>query len=290
MIGQRIEHVYSHALSVYAHSLPNKCRLEKASVVFARHVSHSPADNTVAAAFMSRINLMFEIIQELRLARRPLTGKELASRLEISLRSVYRYCASLQAMGVPIIGEAGVGYVLRRTYDLPPLAFTPDENDAILVGLRMIGRLGDPSLTRSAQQAMQKMMVAAALSERPHDVRAIVSQAGAPTISKELSELIRRAVHGDTILSIAYCDRSGETTRRRIWPLCLIYYPDATVIAAWCELRRDFRHFRADWIQHAASTDETFELHGAELRQTWKQRESWVAEYPGAVGLILGRK
>lgn len=230
---------------------------------------------------------MFEIIQFLRSADRPLTGRELADRMEVSLRSVYRYCTALQSMGIPIEGEAGVGYILRRSYNLPPLTFTPDENEAIFIGLRMIARLGDKSLVRSSDSAISKMMIAASVSEIPWDVRIFVSIAGAPSTPDNVSQMIRAAIKNETILNIVYRDKAGCQSERRIWPLCLVFYPDATVIAAWCELRNDFRHFRLDWISEVTTAPEVFSEKGSELRKEWQRREQWDEKYPGAVGTII---
>lgn len=235
---------------------------------------------------MSRIDRMFELIQVLRSADRPLTGRELADRLEVSLRSIYRYCTALQSMGIPIEGEAGVGYILRRSYNLPPLSFTPDESEAILIGLRMIARLGDKGLVRLAEHAISKMMIAASVSEVSCDVRVFVSVAGTPSTPDHISQKIRSSIKDETILDIVYRDKAGSQSERRIWPLCQVFYPDATVVAAWCELRNDFRHFRLDWILEAQSVPEVFADQGSELRKQWQRREKWDQEYPGAVGVI----
>lgn len=236
---------------------------------------------------MARIDRMFELVQELRRAQRPLTGRDLAERLEVSVRTVYRDCAALQAMGIPIEGEAGIGYVMRRGYDLPPLAFTEGEREAMLVALRMLGRIGDVALLKAADGAISKLVVAAQVSEAVHDVKIFVSQAGAPSASIQIVETVRAAIDAETKLNVVYEDRGGRSSERRIWPLCFVFYPDASVIAAWCELRADFRHFRIDWLQQVVPTQLPFERRGLDLRREWQEREGWEADHPGAIGRAL---
>lgn len=246
-------------------------------------VSHSTADNSMAAVFMSRIDRLFELVQELRRAQNPLTGRALAEKLEVSLRTIYRDCASLQAMGIPIDGEAGIGYLMRRGYDLPPLAFSPEEQEALVMGLRMLGRTGDTDLLGAADKAMSKLAVAASISESTHDPTRFVSQAGAPDIHPEISAIIRHAISKENKLKVIYEDRLGHNSDRIIWPLCLIYYPDATVVSAWCEMRKNFRHFRLDWLVSATISNGDFVGKGASLRQTWREKEDWPTTYPGAM-------
>lgn len=236
---------------------------------------------------MSRIDRMFELIQLLRSADRPLPGRELADRLEVSLRSIYRYCTALQSMGIPIEGEAGIGYILRRSYNLPPLSFTPEESEAILIGLRMIARLGDMGLVRSAEHAISKMKIAASISEVSCDVRVFVSIAGTPSTPDHISQTIRSSIKDERILNIVYRDKTGNESKRRIWPLCQVFYPEATIIAAWCELRNDFRHFRLDWIFEASPVLDVFSDRWTELRNEWRKREKWDEQYPGAIGSII---
>ena len=233
---------------------------------------------------MSRIDRLFELVQLLRRSRRALTAREIAETLEVSLRTIYRDCASLQAMGVPVEGEAGVGYVMRRGYDLPPLAFTREEAEAVLAGLRMLGRTGDGALISAAARAESKLVVARQVVGDVADPRLLVSQAGAPVARMEVLRTIRNAVDTETRIDVRYRDRKGQLTQRGLRPLCLIYYPDATVLAAWCELRQSFRHFRVDWFEEITPTGETFSEVGKKLRAQWRTLEGWSPDYPGAVG------
>ncbi len=233
---------------------------------------------------MSRIDRLFALVQILRRSRRAMTGREIAEALEVSLRTIYRDCASLQAMGVPVEGEAGVGYVMRRGYDLPPLAFTREEAEAVLAGLRMLGRTGDGALIGAAAKAESKLVVARQVAGDAEDPRRLVSQAGAPGARMDVLRTVRTAVDTETGIDARYRDRNGRVTRRMLRPLCLIYYPDATVLAAWCELRQSFRHFRVDWFEEIVPTGESFADAGKTLREQWRTLEGWSPDYPGAIG------
>jgi len=201
-----------------------------------------------------RADRLFDIIQFLRTARQPVTAATLAAELEVNVRTVYRDIATLQARRVPIEGAAGLGYVLRRGFDLPPLMFTSDELDAIAVGARLVRRLRDPGLQQAAESVLSKIATALPEALRPAvlSAPALVSDGDAATPAGiDLSEL-RNAIRETRKLCITYDDETGQRTRRTIWPVAMVYYVDVTLIAAWCELRNDFRHFRVERI--AAST------------------------------------
>src|ERR671927_429565 len=150
---------------------------------------------------MRRSDRLFDVIQRLRTASRPVTAAALAAELEVTPRTVYRDIATLQARRVPIEGAAGVGYVLRKGFDLPPLMFTIDEVEAIAVGARLVKRLKDPALQQAAD---------AVLAE------------------------IRAAIRDSRKLFIGYGDSQGRRTNRVIWPIAMAYYVDATLVGAWC--------------------------------------------------------
>jgi predicted DNA-binding transcriptional regulator YafY len=220
---------------------------------------------------MRRADRLFDIIQTLRTAARPTTAAALAEKLEVTVRTIYRDIAALQASRVPIEGAAGLGYVLRRGFDLPPLMFTTDEIDAIAVGVRLLRRLRDPKLQTAAESVLGKITVVvpqqlrAQLAEAPY----YVSDGSAPTAPGiDLSEL-RSAIHDARKMAIAYIDEVGRQTRRTIWPLAMAYYVDVTLIGAWCELRSDYRHFRVDRIASARLLDERFPPDNGRLMAEW---------------------
>jgi len=218
-----------------------------------------------------RADRLFDIIQFLRTARQPVTAATLAAELEVNVRTVYRDIATLQARRVPIEGAAGLGYVLRRGFDLPPLMFTSDELDAIAVGARLVRRLRDPGLQQAAESVLSKIATALPEALRPAvlSAPALVSDGDAATPAGiDLSEL-RNAIRETRKLSITYDDETGQRTRRTIWPVAMVYYVDVTLIAAWCELRNDFRHFRVERIAASTLLEDRFYTENGRLTQRW---------------------
>ncbi len=212
-----------------------------------------------------RSTRMFEIIQLLRAAKDPCTAQQIADALEVTKRTIYRDIASLQAMRVPIEGAAGVGYVMQRGYDLPPINFDIEEAEAISVGLSMIARTGDKGLERAAMRAVRKLSEATELSKTLYSS----SWGSKAPQNVDLSQ-IRDAIREEVKLHLHYQDVSQITTERTIWPVALIYYAEAVVIAAWCELRQDFRHFRADRVLSSDVLATRFTGEGAALRRQWE--------------------
>jgi predicted DNA-binding transcriptional regulator YafY len=220
---------------------------------------------------MRRADRLFDIIQRLRAARGPLTAAAIAGELEVTVRTVYRDIATLQARRVPIEGAAGIGYVLRRGFDLPPLMFTTEEIDAIVTGARLVRRLRDPKLQEAADSVLAKVFSVLPEALRGPLVEAPVyvssgSNPGAAGV--DLAE-VRSAIHAARKLRIAYLDGEGRRTQRTIWPIAMAYYVDVTLIAAWCELRNDFRHFRADRIARSTPLEERFPADHAKLLADW---------------------
>ncbi|WP_343561543.1 helix-turn-helix transcriptional regulator [Kiloniella sp. b19] len=213
-----------------------------------------------------RSSRMFEIIQSLRSASKPLTAQDLAEQLEVTKRTVYRDIASLQSMRIPIEGEAGVGYIMRKGYDLPPINFDIEEAEAISVGLSMIARTGDKSLEKAALRAASKLCEATKISETLFST----SWGAEPPCHIDLSAL-REAIRQEHKVCLHYRNVEQEFSERTIRPLALIYYAETVVIAAWCELREDFRHFRADRVLSSAVLEDSFTGQGDSLRQRWAE-------------------
>lgn len=208
---------------------------------------------------MRRADRLFEIVQHLR-GRRLTTARQLAQWLEVSERTIYRDVADLLASGVPIDGEAGVGYRIRPGFDLPPLMFTFNEIDALVTGARFVESWGGPGLAQGARSALAK--IAAAL---PADKRVALESARlfAPgffidPLPGERLEAARRAMSERCVLQLAYRDADGRTSTRRVRPLGLFFWGEAWSLAAWCELREDFRNFRLDRIGQLDVLDERF--------------------------------
>ncbi len=220
---------------------------------------------------MRRADRLFDIIQRLRTARGPMTAATLAEELEVTVRTVYRDVATLQARRVPIEGAAGVGYLLRRGFDLPPLMFTIEEIEAIAVGARLVSRTGDPALQDAAESVLSKVTVV--LPERLRQQLAaapfFVSASGAPVAARvDLAE-VRQAIRDERKLWIAYADEKGTRSERVIWPIAVAYYVQATLVGAWCELRGDYRHFRADRITALTVLDERYPSDNGRLMAEW---------------------
>lgn len=230
---------------------------------------------------MRRGDRLFEIIQLLRSASRPLTAAGIAEALEVTTRTVYRDVAALQARRVPIEGAPGVGYVLRRGFDLPPLMFTMEEVEAIAVGARLVRRTGDAGLQQAAESVLSKVTVILPEVLRDHLTAPpfFVSDFGVRSSPAVDLSGIRDAIRNTRKVRITYADEQGRRSRRTIWPVAVAYYVQATLIAAWCELRGDYRHFRTDRIVSAKVLDETFPAEQTRLLQGWLQQ----ARFKGAV-------
>ncbi len=220
---------------------------------------------------MRRSDRLFDIIQKLRTARAPMTAAALAEALEVTVRTVYRDVATLQARRVPIEGAPGLGYVLRRGFDLPPLMFTAEEIEAIVVGARLLSRTGDPALQGAAESVLSKVMAVLpeALQAQLAAAPIYVASTGAPVAERvDLAE-VRQAIRDERKLWIAYADEKGVQTERTIWPIAVAYYVNATLIGAWCELRQDYRHFRADRVLALTVLDECYPSDNGRLMQEW---------------------
>jgi len=222
---------------------------------------------------MSRSLRMFDIIQVLRGTTKPLTAQAMAERLEVTVRTVYRDIAALQALRVPIDGQAGVGYILRPGFDLPPLNLSAEEAEAVIVGLAMLGRTGDAGLQSAAQSAGEKIAAAFA-----HDGREVLAEwplyaSTWTTVSvpPEHVQALREAVRDDRKVRIDYTDAEGEISTRTILPVAVLFYIEVIVVAAWCELREDFRHFRIDRMTTCTPTDQTFKNRAKRLRADWRK-------------------
>ena len=212
---------------------------------------------------LRRADRLFDILRILRAARQPVTAASIADELEVTVRTIYRDIATLQARRIPIEGAAGIGYVLRRGFDLPPLMFTEDEAEAIAVGVRMLARTGDPGLQKAAESVLSKvtLVVPDPLRDYLDAAPVYVSKSGAPVpVQRDLPTTIRHAIRDGRKMRIAYRDEEGRETLRVIQPFAVAYYVEATLVCAWCELRNAIRHFRTDRVGRAEVLDEGFAI------------------------------
>jgi predicted DNA-binding transcriptional regulator YafY len=222
---------------------------------------------------MSRSTRLLALLQALRRRRRPVSAATLAAELGVSLRTVYRDVATLSAQGAAIAGEAGVGYVLREDFFLPPLMFSEDEVDALILGLRLVAERGDAALEQAAEDALAKIV--AMLPGAMEDAAATSGLVAGPA-ARETPHLavIRRALRAEEKLHLHYSDKQGRPSERVIWPVALGFFEAAEVLAAWCETRRDFRHFRLDRIAAAAPTNARYPKRRRLLLAEWRMQQA----------------
>lgn len=202
---------------------------------------------------MRRADRLFQIVQYLR-GGRLVTARNLAERLEVSERTIYRDVADLIGSGVPIDGEAGVGYLMRSGYDLPPLMFTRAEIAALTAGARMVRSFGGAEMALAAEEALQKIeaVLPEALRERSASVAIHAHDAGALSErDRAMIDRLDRALADREKLAITYSDADGAASRRQIRPLGLWFWGKVWTLIAWCELRDNFRVFRIDRIASA---------------------------------------
>ena len=209
---------------------------------------------------MRRADRLFLIIHALRGRRTATLARDLAATLGVSLRTIYRDVADLQLSGVPIEGEAGVGYVLRKGSDIPPLMFNADELEALVVGTRFVRAFAGTRLSTGAQAALLK--IEAVL---PPELRANVdrSRIFAPSSTERIEatgiiDRLHSAVIDHHVLRMTYRDEAGSGTQREIEPLCLAFWGGVWTLGAWCRLRVGFRSFRPDRIAEFGTTGEIF--------------------------------
>lgn len=222
---------------------------------------------------MSRTQRLFDLIQILRRHRYPVTGKQLADELDVSLRTLYRDIATLQAQGASIEGEPGLGYVLRPGFMLPPLMFSEEEIEALVLGSRWVARRTDKKLRLAATNVLAK--ISAVL---PEDLRHQLEFSGlligpvktAIENDDENEALIRHAIRREYKLQMTYVDVKGDESQRLIWPLALGFFEEVHVVVAWCELRLDFRHFRTDRIANLTQLETRYPQRRQTLLKKWR--------------------
>lgn len=209
---------------------------------------------------MRRADRLFQIIQYLQ-GRRLVTAKQLAERLQVSERTVYRDVQDLMLSGVPIEGEAGVGYILRAGFHLPPLMFTPEEMEALITGARLVKAWAGDKLAEQAEQALAKIehILPPRLKQQIGDTR--VFAPGFHAYARHTAQLdtLRGAINKRQVLEIGYIKEDGQTSERSVRPLGLFFWGKVWTLAAWCELRNDYRSFRIDRIQKVTEAGRRFE-------------------------------
>jgi predicted DNA-binding transcriptional regulator YafY len=208
---------------------------------------------------MRRADRLFQIVQLIR-GRRLTTAAQLSERLEISQRSVYRDIAALQAQGVPIEGEAGIGYRMRRGFDLPPLMFTVREAEALVASVRVAQSRIDTELAERAEDALAKILGALPAAERiaAETLSVYAMSVGPDNATRVRLAQLRHATDAKFRVRMEYLDLKDAISRRVIRPLACFYWGEVWTLAAWCEQREDFRNFRVDRIRTLDVLDERF--------------------------------
>jgi len=208
---------------------------------------------------MRRADRLFQLVQLLR-ARRMATGQQLAEVLGVSTRTVYRDIRDLEDSGVPIRGEAGVGYRLERGFELPPLTFTSEEVEGLVLGARIVAAWGDSELAGAVGSAMTKIEAALpeALREVLLETPLFAGFRGREEMTREIGAM-RRAIGERRKLRFGYTRADGEQSERSVRPLGLYFWGNKWTLAAWCELRSDYRSFRPDRMQGVSILGEHFD-------------------------------
>src|SRR3984957_8954333 len=226
---------------------------------------------------MRRADRLFQIIQVLRRTRNPLTADAIAVELETSKRTIYRDIATRVGQGVPIRGEAGMGYILEKGFDLPPLMLTPDEIEAAVLGAQWVIGHADPVLARAAEDLMAK--IADTVPERlslfvlePESRARVPWQREPDRIDMART---RTQIHEGKKIALRYRDEQGRASERTIWPIAIGYHEAVRLLAAWCELRKDFRSFRTDRVIDAEHLDEKYPERRDLLKARWRRSLAW---------------
>jgi predicted DNA-binding transcriptional regulator YafY len=221
---------------------------------------------------MDKTERLFSVMDALRRHRRPVTAAAMAEEQGVSVRTLYRDIQTLIGLGAPIDGEAGIGYMLRPGFFLPPLMFTADELEALVLGARWVQGRPDEGLASAARNALAKIATAS-----PEDLRDRINNTGLWAASaawnqeqEPLLSVVRESMRTEKALHISYADESGKLTERPIWPVTLAYYEEKQIIGAWCTMRQDFRNFRVDRVQTATPGEERFGRRRVVLMQEWE--------------------
>ncbi|WP_417068078.1 helix-turn-helix transcriptional regulator [Niveibacterium terrae] len=224
---------------------------------------------------MSRAQRLLDLIQILRAHRYPVAGAHLAHELGISLRTLYRDIRTLQDQGASIEGEPGLGYVLRPGYLLPPLMFSEEEIEALVLGSRWLAKRGDGRLGAAAERALVR--IAAVLPEELRHVLDSTSLLVGPGAKSQADDAVlaqlRQAIRTERKLELGYRDLRGGESVRTVWPFALGYFDSLHLLVAWCELRQQFRHFRVERILSLKVADERYPRRRQALLKEWRERE-----------------
>ena len=221
---------------------------------------------------MTRTGRLFQLMDALRGNRRPVTAASLAGQLGVSERTIYRDIQTLAQLGAPVEGSAGVGYMLRSGFFLPPLMFDADELEALVLGARWVRHQGDAALGEAAERALAKIATATPRDLRDHMAETSLWVPAGPqaAVPDPFVQPAREAIRRQCKLHISYRDEQGAPSERLVWPFALAFFQERRVMAAWCELRDAIRHFRIDRIVDATLGSERYPTPRHALLKQWR--------------------
>jgi predicted DNA-binding transcriptional regulator YafY len=217
------------------------------------------------------------LMDAMRGYRRPVTAARLAEQLGVSERTIYRDIQTLSGLGAPLEGEAGVGYMLKAGFFLPPLMFGADELEALVLGARWVRRQGDEALAAAANNALAKIAAAT-----PKDLRDDMAETSLwvpiGMEQQDASDIhvrpVREAIRYQHRLRMSYRDEHGAASDRIVWPFALAFFDGKRLLAAWCEMRMAFRHFRVDRIAAVESLQQRYPARRHDLLKTWRMEHN----------------
>lgn len=226
----------------------------------------------MSASGPKRAERLLNLLQILYQHRYPISGHRLAEELSVSLRTLYRDISALRAQGADIQGEAGTGYILSRSHHLPPVMFTPEQLDALALGLRWVATYGDQSIAKAASEVMGKVRQGMPPPSQIlfDDSTLLVGKRQVVHHNVENLTTLRNSIRRRRKVRLVYTDRLGDRSERTIWPFALGYFPGAIVLAAWCEKRNDFRHFDVMRLESLQQLEEGYSRSRHSLLRRWR--------------------
>ncbi|CAN5404458.1 YafY family protein [soil metagenome] len=221
---------------------------------------------------MNRTERLLNLLQILRSYRYPVSGKRLAERLGVSIRTLYRDIATLQTQGAEIEGEVGIGYILKPTFFLPPLMFTQTEMQALLLGTQWVSQFGDAPLSKAATDALNKICDVLPTNIK-NSINTFALRVGPPvseSLAKEDLSALRDAIANQKKIYIVYQAEDGKESQRTVWPFTIGYFTDGRILVAWCEKQKDYRHFKTDGIISLKVLEERYPRLKSSLFREWQ--------------------
>lgn len=225
---------------------------------------------------MSRTQRLLDLMQILRRHRYPVAGHSLAEELGISMRTLYRDIATLQQQGADIVGEVGIGYVLRPGFMLPPLMFSQQEIEALVLGMRWVERRGDSQLAGAATNALAKIaaVLPAELRDELDANTLLIGPVPTTYVDDDILVTIREAIRLERKVTVEYRDYAGKGSERILWPFAMGYFEQVQILMAWCELRGAIRHFRLDRIGRLTPLPQRYPAGRRALMKQWRESEN----------------